>query len=110
MGTCGAVCHRKSWDDLEIRVYPGANATFILYEDENDNYNYEKGVYSTITFRWDDSNRTLHISDREGGYSGMLEKRKFKVVLVNQRSGEGDKPLKGGKMVNYTGTAIEVKL
>ena len=40
----------KSWDDLEIRVYPGANATFILYEDENDNYNYEKGVYSTITF------------------------------------------------------------
>ena len=100
----------KSWDDLEIRVYPGANATFILYEDENDNYNYEKGVYSTITFRWDDSNRTLHISDREGGYPGMLEKRKFKVVLVNQRSGEGDKPLKGGKMVNYTGTAIEVKL
>lgn len=100
----------KSWDDLEIRVYPGANATFILYEDENDNYNYEKGVYSTITFRWDDSNRTLHISDREGRYPGMLEKRKFKVVLVNQRSGEGDKPLKGGKMVNYTGTAIEVKL
>ena len=100
----------KSWDDLEIRVYPGANATFILYEDENDNYNYEKGAYSTITFRWDDSNRTLHISDREGGYPGMLEKRKFKVVLVNQRSGEGDKPLKGGKMVNYTGTAIEVKL
>lgn len=100
----------KSWDDLEIRVYPGANATFILYEDENDNYNYEKGVYSTITFRWDDSNRTLHISDREGRYPGMLEKRKFKVVLVNHRSGEGDKPLKGGKMVNYTGTAIEVKL
>lgn len=32
----------KSWDDLEIRVYPGANATFILYEDENDNYNYER--------------------------------------------------------------------
>ncbi|WP_309353508.1 hypothetical protein [Phocaeicola sp.] len=48
--------------------------------------------------------------DREGGYPGMLEKRKCKVVLVNQRSGEGDKPLKGGKMVNYTGTAIEVKL
>ena len=77
---------------------------------KNDNYNYEKGVYSTITFRWDDSNRTLHISDREGRYPGMLEKRKFKVVLVNHRSGEGDKPLKGGKMVNYTGTAIEVKL
>ena len=89
---------------------PKPNATFILYEDENDNYNYEKGVYSTITFRWDDSNRTLHISDREGRYPGMLEKRKFKVVLVNHRSGEGDKPLKGGKMVNYTGTAIEVKL
>ena len=89
---------------------PKPNATFILYEDENDNYNYEKGVYSTITFRLDDSNRTLQISEREGRYPGMLEKRKFKVVLVNHRSGEGDKPLKGGKMVNYTGTSIEVKV
>ena len=47
----------KKWDNLEIRVYEGANGEFTLYEDENDNYNYEKGVYSTITFTWNDAKK-----------------------------------------------------
>ena len=32
----------KKWDNLTIRIYPGADAEFTLYEDEFDNYNYEK--------------------------------------------------------------------
>ena len=47
----------KKWDNLEIRVYEGANGEFTLYEDENDNYNYEKGAYSTITFIWNDAKK-----------------------------------------------------
>ncbi len=100
----------KNWSNLEIRIYPGADGVFTLYEDENDNYNYEKGDYTTITFRWDDTNRRLTIQDREGHFSGMLEKRKFKIVVVNSKSGVGDKPLKGGKTVNYVGKKIDVKL
>jgi alpha-D-xyloside xylohydrolase len=45
----------KKWDNLEILVYEGANGEFTLYEDENDNYNYEKGAYTTITFSWNDA-------------------------------------------------------
>lgn len=52
----------KKWNNLEIRIYPGADGEFVLYEDENDNYNYEKGAYSTIKFTWDDANRTLNIA------------------------------------------------
>lgn len=100
----------KSWDNLEIRVYPGADGTFTLYEDENDNYNYEKGAYVTITFRWDDAARRLTIEDREGNFPGMLQNRKFKVILVNRKSGVGDGPLKGGKTVSYSGKKISVKL
>ncbi len=33
----------KPWDSLQIRVYPGADGTFVLYEDEGDGYGYEKG-------------------------------------------------------------------
>ena len=29
-------------DPIEIRIYPGADGEFILYDDEKDNYNYEK--------------------------------------------------------------------
>ena len=99
----------KNWDNLEIRIYPGADGTFILYEDENDNYNYEKGVYSTIRFHWDDKARRLTINAREGSFPGMLDKRKFKVVLVNQTSGTGDKPMEGGKTVNYAGKKKSIK-
>ena len=90
----------KKWDDLEIRVYPGANGKFVLYEDEHDNYNYERGVYSTITFTWDDAKKTLTISDRNGSFPGMLTERKFNVVLVTGPA---------NKVISYTGKKVVVK-
>ena len=71
----------KPWDNLEIRLYPGADGTFTLYEDEGDSYNYERGVYATIRFDWNDKARTLSISERQGSYPGMLSTRQFTVVL-----------------------------
>jgi alpha-D-xyloside xylohydrolase len=71
----------KPWDNLEMRVYPGANGTFTLYEDEGDGYNYEKGVYSTITFHWNDRTSTLTIGERRGNYPGMLQSRQFTIAL-----------------------------
>ncbi len=73
----------KPWDNLEIRVYPGANGEFVLYEDEFDNYNYEKGLFSTIRFNWNDSNKTLTIAGREGEFPGMLKSRKFNIMLCD---------------------------
>ena len=89
----------KTWDDLEIRVYPGADGQFTLYEDEGDNYNYEKGVYSTITFQWNDRTRTLTIGARQGSYPGMLQKRQFTLVLPDGTT----------KTVSYDGTEVVVK-
>ena len=71
----------KQWDNLELRVYPGADGTFTLYEDEGDNYNYEKGVFTTIVIKWNDRTRTLTIGDRQGSYPGMLQQRQFTIVL-----------------------------
>ncbi len=71
----------KPWDNIELRVYPGADATFTLYEDEGDNYNYEHGQYTTITFRWDDKARTLTVAPRQGKYKGMLTSRQFTVIM-----------------------------
>jgi alpha-D-xyloside xylohydrolase len=79
----------KKWDALEIRIYPGADGEFVLYEDELDNYNYEKGVYSTITFQWDDAKKELTIGKRRGSFPGMLEERKFKIVKVSTGTGTG---------------------
>ena len=69
----------KKWDNLTLRIYPGADAEFTLYEDEFDNYNYEKGAYTTIAMKWNDKDRTLTINDRQGNYKGMLKNRKFNI-------------------------------
>lgn len=101
----------KKWNNLEIRIYPGADGEFVLYEDENDNYNYEKGVYSTIKFTWDDANRTLNIADREGTFPGMLKSRKFNIVLVDKENGTGSaQSTKFTKSVSYGGKKKSVKL
>ena len=90
----------KKWDDLELRVYPGADGQFVLYEDEGDNYNYEKGVYSIIQFSWNDKMHTLTISDRQGSYPGMLQNRQFTVVLPEGKQ----------QTVRYDGTAQTIRL
>ncbi len=101
----------KKWDDLEIRVYEGTNGKFTLYEDENDNYNYEKGIYSTITFSWDNSRKELTINDRKGSFPGMLNERKFSVVKVSRNNGVGmDAVKKYDKIVTYIGKKVVVKL
>ena len=62
---------------------------FHLYEDENDNYDYEQGVHATIPFRWDDKQQVLTIGAREGHFPGMLEKRTFRIVWVSPGHGTG---------------------
>lgn len=93
----------KPWDNLEVRVYPGADGTFSLYEDEFDNYNYEKGAYTVIPFKWDDKSRTLTVGSRQGSYPGMIGDRKFRMRLA----APGGKWLE--KTVDYTGNEISVK-
>ena len=91
---------QQAWDDLEMRVYPGANGTFTLYEDEGDNYNYERGQYTEIPFSWNDAAKTLTIGQRRGQYKGMLQQRQFRIVLPNGTS----------KAVDYKGAEITVKM
>ena len=90
---------QQAWDKLEIRVYPGADGTFTLYEDEGDNYNYEQGVFSTITFSWDESRQVLTIGSRQGSFPGMLNSRLFHVVWPDGTS----------KDIKYEGEEITVK-
>ena len=101
----------KKWDNLEIRVYEGASGEFTLYEDENDNYNYEKGACSTITFSWNDKQKALTINDRKGSFPGMIAERKFNIVLVGKSKGTGSALTdKVDNVVNYSGKKTMVKL
>ena len=94
----------KPWDDMEIRVFSGADGTFCLYEDEFDNYNYENGAFTTIDFKYDNKSRQLTIGARKGSYDGMIQQRTFRITVVT----DGHK--REVKTVTYTGKKISVSL
>jgi len=85
-------------DPLEVRVYPGANADFTLYEDDGVTYAYEKGAASHIPMHWNDSTRTLTVGSRTGSFAGMLMTRHLIVVLPDCAS----------KSVTYTGRTLQI--
>lgn len=98
----------KPSDTLEIRIYKGDNGAFSLYEDEGDNYNYEKGKYTIIPFKWDEKFQTLSIGSLQGGYTGALAKRVFNIVIVSETNGNGIAETALQKVVVYTGKNINI--
>jgi alpha-D-xyloside xylohydrolase len=110
MGPFVQYATEKPADPIELRIYPGADGAFTLYEDEGDGYDYEKGVYATIRFQWEDGKRQLTIGDRQGSFPGMLEQRTFHVVLVKPGNGGGmDLVTKPDEVIRYDGKEIIVK-
>ena len=101
--------NEKPEDPIELRVYRGADGDFTLYEDENDGYNYEKGVYATIPFHWDDAKQTLTIGERKGAFPGMLTERRFHIVFVGKGHGAGvTAESKPDKVVSYSGKQLVI--
>ena len=101
----------KPADVIELRIYPGANGEFKFYEDENDNYNYEKGNYATFKLTWDDKSRELNITDTKGHFPGMVKTRTFNIVLVKDVHGSDEGiTQKADKTITYAGKALSVKL
>ena len=99
----------KTGEPQEIRIYPGADAEFTLYEDEGDYYHYEEGLFSTIDLKWDDTKSTLTIGKRKGKFPGMEQTKIFNVVLVKPGiEGEGDSVEKEKKIV-YSGKQKRIR-
>jgi alpha-D-xyloside xylohydrolase len=98
----------QSEDPIELRIYPGANGTFTLYDDEGDNYDYESGQRATIPFSWDDTAKTLAIGARQGSFPGMLAQRTFRIVFVRSGHGSDIAKVPADVVVTYDGNALTV--
>lgn len=101
---------QDSNQELEIRIYEGADGTFTLYEDEGDNYNYENGLFSTIQFKWNDMQKSLTIGTREGTFPGMLTERNFKLIRIQKDQIDGEE-VKGqtSLMATYIGQNMNIQ-
>lgn len=66
--------------EIILHIYPGADGGCMYYEDEGDNYNYEKGAYSLIPLSWRETEKELIIGERQGSYAGMAAEKTFRIV------------------------------
>ena len=98
----------KPIDTLEIRIYAGADGQFTLYNDEGNNYNYEKGKYTLVPLKWNEERQMLTIDVQQGSYAGVLKKRVFNIVWVNESNGKGIEISSIAKSVIYSGEKITV--
>jgi alpha-D-xyloside xylohydrolase len=108
MGPYLQYAEEKAADPVELRVYSGADAEFVLYEDENDTYNYEQGKFATIPITWNEAEKTLILHDRKGEFPGMLRERTFRVVWVNAKNGTGIEPALKSEDIRYSGKEVKI--
>lgn len=95
---------------ITLYVYTGKDAEFTLYEDENENNDFEKGMYSTITFKWNEQSQILTIGKRNGSYPGMIKSRAFKIVTISKEEpAEFGTISKLARNVSYDGEEKEIK-
>jgi alpha-D-xyloside xylohydrolase len=93
---------------IELRIYRGADGSFDLYEDAGDGYEYEKGQHAVIPIRWNDGSSSLTIGSRQGSFPGMIEDRKFRVVLVTSGHGIGsDMTSEVNVEISYEGKEVQ---
>ena len=90
----------RDWSHLELRVFPGADGSFTLYEDDGETYAYEQGQYTEIPMTWNDRQRTLTIGKQQGQFAGAIQQRQFTIILPDGTS----------KTVTYNGKALKVTM
>ena len=91
--------HRLS--DLEIRIYPGADASFDIYEDDGTSYTYEQGDHSSIPLRWEDDSRTVEVGERKGHFSEVEHEQSFSIRIAGGQE---------VRTITYSGHQVVVKL
>lgn len=89
----------------EVRVYPGADGSFAVYEDGGDSYDYEQGAYSWYALNWEDVPGCFTV--RPCG--GQPACRELRLVRVSSEHGSGLEPtLRPDRAVDYCGEIIRV--
>jgi alpha-D-xyloside xylohydrolase len=96
-------------DTIELRIYPGKDGEFTMYEDEGDNYNYEQGKYGTIKINYNDNSKSVTIGKRNGSFPGMDTKKVFNIVFVKGDHGVGGaKTAQPDSQVIWDGSSVAI--
>jgi alpha-D-xyloside xylohydrolase len=74
----------RSGEPVTLQVYPGADGSMTLYDDDGVSNRYEQGAFATLRLSWNDRRRTLTLSDRQGHYDGMPQQQTFRITVGSE--------------------------
>jgi|HubBroStandDraft_4_1064222.scaffolds.fasta_scaffold03446_4 alpha-glucosidase/alpha-D-xyloside xylohydrolase len=69
-------------EPLAISIYPGADASFLLYEDDGTSFDYRKGEWMGTQMAWDDTRKILGLRLAPGSRMSSPKSRAIKVQLA----------------------------
>ncbi|WP_305098401.1 glycoside hydrolase family 31 protein [Croceibacterium aestuarii] len=95
---------------ITLHIFPGADGTFTLYEDQGTDMGYERGEFARTQFRWNDTDRTLTIGARQGSYPGMRRTRKIGIVVHDGARGTAVLDQQPARWLDYSGDELELEL
>ena len=61
LGPVKQYTNEKVDEPLSITIYPGADGSFLVYEDDGRSFNYRRGEWMGVQMAWNDSARTLSL-------------------------------------------------
>jgi len=100
---------QPSKEPLQIHVFPGADGSFNFYEDEGEDYNYEKGEFSVIPIIWNEKNQTLTFGKRKGDFVGMANEKVFRIVIASEKTTKLKVLVNELIEVKYSGKELQVR-
>ena len=109
MGPIVQYATEKPEAPLEIRVYPGADGRFTIYEDDNETYAYEHGQSARYDLHWNDAKRTLSIGARQGSFPGMVRRRQLNIVIVDPANATAIAPARADRSITYDGHTMTLR-
>jgi alpha-D-xyloside xylohydrolase len=76
---------QKVDEPLSVSIYPGTDATFLLYEDDGSSFNYREGEWMGIQMKWNEAARKLTLQLAPGSRMLPPERRNLTVALAGMK-------------------------
>lgn len=91
---------QKTEEPMVIKIYPGEDAEYVLYYDDNESYNYEKDTYSEIVLSYSEASKTLKLKKGVDNYMNFEDlPQRFIVQIAGEKKFE---------MILFEGVETEV--
>jgi alpha-glucosidase (family GH31 glycosyl hydrolase) len=110
LATTGLSTEDSLSSPIELRIFPGQNAKFVLYDDNGKDMQYASGQKSSLTIEYNEKDKSVSFGQFDGNFPGMITERLFRIVMASDTTGVGNNLSEQFQEVAYKGKKMKVKI